>query len=259
MHLPRIDLCHLIFHYLHYHLVIRDHLLIVLTEFLTLIKSMTIWPLSYVIFLSPLEFEINCSEAILWPISTPFWSTLTNYTLASAFWILSHIYMTRFWTLFKTTTNCPLVHLKPIFGFAPRLQVASTSSLSLTVIQFILIITLAKKNSKIAIPPWKPFPIHPFNSPPLLNLDLLKMNLVEVVDNETKILKLHTFLNSWPSIQNLSSPSTCLISFFLLLDDYFGYQKSCHLEHSLHPIYTSFLIVTNTICTSPIFPNFIKI
>jgi hypothetical protein len=72
MHLPRIHLCHLIFHSLHYHLVIRDHLLIVLTEFLTLIKSMTIWPLSYAIFLSPLEFEINCLEATLWPIFTLF-------------------------------------------------------------------------------------------------------------------------------------------------------------------------------------------
>jgi hypothetical protein len=83
MHLPRIHLCHLIFHSLHYHLVIRDHLLMVLTEFLTLIKSMTIWPLSYAkkksLSLSPLEFKINCSEAILWSIFTPFnllWPTI---------------------------------------------------------------------------------------------------------------------------------------------------------------------------------------
>jgi hypothetical protein len=34
--------CHIIFHYLQYHLVIWDHLLIVLTLFLTLIKTVTI-------------------------------------------------------------------------------------------------------------------------------------------------------------------------------------------------------------------------
>jgi hypothetical protein len=42
MHLPITRVCHLIFHSLHYHSVIWDHLLIVLIMFLTLIKTVTI-------------------------------------------------------------------------------------------------------------------------------------------------------------------------------------------------------------------------
>jgi hypothetical protein len=49
------------------------------------------------------------------------WATLTNYALASAFWSMSPIYMTRFWTLLKTatiyhlfTSNQILVWFKPL-------------------------------------------------------------------------------------------------------------------------------------------------
>jgi hypothetical protein len=72
MHLLRTHLCHLIFHSLHYHFVIWGHLLLVLTQFLTLIKSLTFWLLSDALLLPLLNFEINCLETILWPIPLPF-------------------------------------------------------------------------------------------------------------------------------------------------------------------------------------------
>jgi hypothetical protein len=58
MHLPRIYLCHIIFHASHYHLVISVHLLIFLIMFLALIKSVTIVPYQIPSFFTFLNFEI---------------------------------------------------------------------------------------------------------------------------------------------------------------------------------------------------------
>jgi hypothetical protein len=71
MYLPRTHIWHVFFHSFHYHLVIWGHLLLVLILFLTLIKSLTIWLLSYALLLPLLNFEINCSETIPWPIPLP--------------------------------------------------------------------------------------------------------------------------------------------------------------------------------------------
>jgi hypothetical protein len=68
MYLPGTHLWYIFFHSFHYHLVIWGHLLLVLILFLTLIKSLTIWLLSDALLLPLLNFEINCSETILWPI-----------------------------------------------------------------------------------------------------------------------------------------------------------------------------------------------
>jgi hypothetical protein len=56
--------------------------------------------------------------------SYSFWSTLTIYALVSAFWSMSPIYITRFWTLLTTTaiyhlftSNQILVWFKPLALF----------------------------------------------------------------------------------------------------------------------------------------------
>jgi hypothetical protein len=72
MYLPRTHLCHMIFHSLYYHFVIWGHLLIASIRLPRLIKSLTIWLLSDALLLILLNFEIYCSETILWPIPLPF-------------------------------------------------------------------------------------------------------------------------------------------------------------------------------------------
>jgi hypothetical protein len=69
MHLPRIHCCYLIFHWLHCHLVIWDHMLMFLTMFLTLIRAVTIWhfiiyPLAHNFF-----FRNKFSGILPWPNS----------------------------------------------------------------------------------------------------------------------------------------------------------------------------------------------
>jgi hypothetical protein len=72
LYLHRTHVRHVFFHSLHFHLIIWGHLLTVQILFLTLIKSATIWLLSYALLLTRLIFEVNCSETILWPIPLPF-------------------------------------------------------------------------------------------------------------------------------------------------------------------------------------------
>jgi hypothetical protein len=72
MYLLRSLQCHLIFHYLHYHLVNWDHLLIVLILFLRLIKPDHLTVIRCIFLLTLLNFEISCSETILWPDPLPF-------------------------------------------------------------------------------------------------------------------------------------------------------------------------------------------
>jgi hypothetical protein len=65
----RILFCHLVFHSLHYHFFIGGHLLFFLIVFLAIIKSVTIWSLSYTLLLTLLTFKINSVDVILSSIS----------------------------------------------------------------------------------------------------------------------------------------------------------------------------------------------
>jgi hypothetical protein len=69
MHLPRIHRCHLIFHWLHCHLVIWDHMLMCLTMFLTLIRAVTIWLFIIYPLAHNFYFWNKFSGILPWPIS----------------------------------------------------------------------------------------------------------------------------------------------------------------------------------------------
>jgi hypothetical protein len=62
IHLPKIHLCHLILHSLHYHLVIWEHLQLVLIMFPALIKSVTIWSSTDFLFLDNFKFQNKFSR-----------------------------------------------------------------------------------------------------------------------------------------------------------------------------------------------------
>jgi hypothetical protein len=88
MYLPRTHHWHVFFHSFYYHLIIWGHPLIVLILFLTLIKSVTVWPLWDALFLTLLNFEINCSET---PYDLLLFCFICSNYLCTCWCVLKHV------------------------------------------------------------------------------------------------------------------------------------------------------------------------
>jgi hypothetical protein len=83
MHLLRFHTCNVVFHSLHYHLVIWGYLLLVLILSLTLIKSMTICPLPVIFLSHTFNFRNKIIGDHPMPYSSYSWPTLTTHTPAN--------------------------------------------------------------------------------------------------------------------------------------------------------------------------------
>jgi hypothetical protein len=102
LYLRRTHVWHVFFHSFHYHLVNWGHLLIVLIMFLTLIKSVTMWPLSDALIAHTFKFQNKLSGDHLVPYFSSSWPTLPIHALAGLSWNTTLINVWPFWAPVKT-------------------------------------------------------------------------------------------------------------------------------------------------------------
>jgi hypothetical protein len=105
MHLPRIHLCHMIFHSLHYHFLTWDHLLIFPNHVFDPTQISDHLPCSRFTFLHTFKFWTKSSRDSPMPYFSSSWSTLPFHTLVGIFWNLALINVRWFWALVKTIST----------------------------------------------------------------------------------------------------------------------------------------------------------